>query len=73
MQPIWCNLAAFAVALLFFIWRTHRRVRQRRCHTLRQRVAYLLWVVSQCADGSAPSPPAPSLRLGRSRLTPRQS
>ena len=45
MQPIWCNVAALAVALIFFIWRTHQQVRLRRDRLLRERVAHLLWVM----------------------------
>jgi hypothetical protein len=54
MQPIWCNVAALAVALLFYVWRTHRHLLERRQRVLRQRVAYMLWVMADQADESFP-------------------
>jgi hypothetical protein len=50
MQPIWCNVAALAVALIFFIWRTHQQVRLRRDRLLRERVAHMLWVMAEEAE-----------------------
>lgn len=46
MQPLWCNVAALAVALLFYVWRTHARLRSRRQRALRERVTYMLWVAA---------------------------
>jgi hypothetical protein len=46
MQPIVTNLAALAVAALFYLWRAHYQTQQRRRHILCRRVAYLLWAVS---------------------------
>jgi hypothetical protein len=57
MQPIWCNVAALAVALIFYIWRTHQQMVQRRHRQLRERVAYMLWVMAQRLD--KPSRPVP--------------
>jgi hypothetical protein len=45
MQPIVSNLAALAVALLFYLWRSHcQSLRQR---VLRQRVAHMLWIMAE--------------------------
>jgi hypothetical protein len=44
MQPIVANMAALTVAMLFYWWRAHYATRQRQ---LRQRVAYLLWVLAE--------------------------
>jgi|GEM_PF-961950 hypothetical protein len=46
MQPIMTNMAALAVALLYYFWRAHYQSQQRRRRLLCQRVAYLLWVVA---------------------------
>ena len=51
MQPIVTNVAALAVASLFYLWRTHHRACQQRQHLLRERVAYMLWVMAQRIDG----------------------
>ncbi len=59
MQPIWCNVAVLAVALLFYIWRTHIQMTQRRTAALRERVAYMLWVMAERAES-----PATSVRIG---------
>lgn len=45
MQPIMTNMAALAVATLYYLWRAHSQ-RQRRDQALRQRVAYMLWVMA---------------------------
>jgi hypothetical protein len=56
MQPIWCNVATLAVALIFYLWRTHYRLQLRRARTLRERVTYLLWVAAGQTD-ARPSHP----------------
>ncbi len=55
MQPIWCNVAALAVALIFYLWRTYRHLLLRRQRQLRERVAYMLWVMAQRAGGRGSS------------------
>ena len=42
MQPIVTNLAALAVAMLYYLWRAHSQAYQRRRCLLCQRVACLL-------------------------------
>jgi hypothetical protein len=49
MHSIICNLAAVAVAGLFYAWRAHYFANSRQHRQLRERVAYLLWVVAQKA------------------------
>jgi hypothetical protein len=46
MQTICCNLAALAVAGIFYTWRTYFEKQGRRERTLRERVTYLLWVMA---------------------------
>lgn len=46
MQPIWGNVAALAVAMIFYVWRAYHQVRVQQQQTLRERVAYMLWVVA---------------------------
>jgi hypothetical protein len=46
MHPISVNLAALAVAVLYYLWRDVARVRQRRQRALRERVAYMLWIMA---------------------------
>jgi hypothetical protein len=47
MQPLWGNVAALAVAIIFYVYRAHLQVRLQRQRLLRERVAYMLWVVAQ--------------------------
>jgi hypothetical protein len=44
--------ATFAVILIYYIWRTYLKVcwRQQQ-QQLRERVAYMLWMVAQRMDG----------------------
>jgi hypothetical protein len=54
MQPIVANVAALAVATLFYLWRSHYETRRQRQRLLRQRVAFLLWVLAERDE--APDP-----------------
>jgi hypothetical protein len=49
MNLLWCNAAAWAVALLYAVWKARQLRDDRRRLALRQRVAYMLWVM---ADGA---------------------
>jgi hypothetical protein len=51
MQPIVTNMAALTVATLYYLWRAHYQTRQRRDRVLRQRVAYMLWVIAERIQG----------------------
>ena len=46
MNPIWPNVAALAVAVIFYAWRAWNQVQVRRKQVLRDRVAYMLWVMA---------------------------
>jgi hypothetical protein len=46
MQPIWTSVAALAVAGIFYTWRAWHQVQHRRARLLRERVAYMLWVMA---------------------------
>lgn len=46
MQPIWANLAALAVAVIYYVWRESHQIRLRKDRALRERVAYMLWVMA---------------------------
>jgi hypothetical protein len=52
MGPIVPNLAALSVAVLFYVWRACDQVRRQRERTLRERVAYMLWVMAEQMTGS---------------------
>ena len=47
MQPLWGNVAALAVAIIFYVYRAHLQVSLRRQRLLRVRVTYMLWVMAQ--------------------------
>jgi hypothetical protein len=46
MLPITCNAAALAVAVLFYTWRGYAQMQFKRQQHLRERVAYMLWVMA---------------------------
>ena len=50
MPTILCNFAILMVAGLFYAWRAYNL---RRLRTLRERVTYMLWVMSQSDDPAA--------------------
>jgi hypothetical protein len=50
MQPLSGYVATLAVAVLYYVWRGYAQVQVRRQRQLRERVAYLLWVVSEGID-----------------------
>ncbi len=52
MQAIVANMAALAVAMLFYLWRAHYETRQLRQRKLRERVAFLLWITAAQVAGS---------------------
>jgi hypothetical protein len=64
MSPLLASLPTLSVSAIFCIWSAYQRFRQRN-RVLRERVAYLLWVVATCVDDGGDTPP----RL-RSLLTP---
>jgi hypothetical protein len=46
MPTVVCNLSALAVATLYYCWRAHHHVYAQRARLLRERVAYMLWVMA---------------------------
>lgn len=52
MQPIVANMAALAVAMLFYLWRAHFQGQQRRQRRLCERVAFMLWLMAERIKGS---------------------
>jgi hypothetical protein len=47
MEMLCCNVAALAVALLYYFWRTYDQARAARRRVLGARVAYMLWVMAE--------------------------
>jgi hypothetical protein len=66
MSLLCCNVAAWAVALLYTFWKTRQALADRRHVARRQRVAYMLWVMAERFGEVGPG-------SGRRRLTPRPS
>jgi hypothetical protein len=50
MPTLCCNVAALAVASLFYYWRQYAGTLMEREGTLRERVAYLLWSMAGVVD-----------------------
>ncbi len=50
MEMLCCNVAALSVALLYYTWRAYHQARLVRDRVLRERVAYMLWVVAERMD-----------------------
>jgi hypothetical protein len=50
MQAVCCDLAALAVAGLYYYWRCYHVTAAGRERALRERVACLLWAVAGQAD-----------------------
>ena len=50
MPTILCNVAALAVASIFYTWRAYRLAQLHRHRNLRERVAYMLWIMANNGD-----------------------
>jgi hypothetical protein len=46
MPSIVCSIAALAVACIYCTYRNYLGIQSRRDHALRERVAYMLWVMA---------------------------
>ena len=46
MQAIVCSLGALAIANIYYWYRSYQHSQEQRERTLRDRVAYMLWVVA---------------------------
>jgi hypothetical protein len=44
------NVAALAVAVIFYTWRAYHCVLLKRQRTMRERIALLLWAAAEQAD-----------------------
>lgn len=44
--PVFCSAQAVAIATIFCIWRKYHDYMLRREQTMRQRVAYMLWMMA---------------------------
>jgi hypothetical protein len=50
MLHISLNVAALAVAIIFYTWRSYARILHQRDQRLRERVAYMLWAMAEQVD-----------------------
>ena len=50
MEMLSCNVAALTLAVLYYTWRAYNQARLARRRVLRERVAYMLWVMAARAD-----------------------
>jgi hypothetical protein len=50
MQPILTSVPVLAVSMIFCLWHGYLRLMLRRESTLRERVAYMLWVMATETD-----------------------
>jgi hypothetical protein len=50
MQTILCALSALTVAWIYYFWRSYHTELLQRERTLRERVAYMLWVTARMAS-----------------------
>ncbi len=50
MNPLLLNVSACAVAVLYCLWKSHRRLIEQKQQLLRQRVAYMLWRMADRAE-----------------------
>jgi hypothetical protein len=46
MQTVYCGLCALSVALIYYGWREYHQRNTGRERQLRDRVAYMLWVMA---------------------------
>jgi len=53
MPILCCNVAALAVAALYYVWRAYDQARTAKERVLRERVAYMLWVVADRMDSQS--------------------
>jgi hypothetical protein len=50
MQPMMSAVPAIAVSMIYCLWNYALRHRQQRARRLRERVAYMLWVMATEID-----------------------
>ena len=54
MNPMLCNFAAIAVALVYCTWQRHLNSSWRKERLLRKRVAWMLWMMAEQGEKSSP-------------------
>jgi hypothetical protein len=52
MSPIWSSVAALTVAGIYYVYRAYVLVQERKQRLLRERVAYMLWVMANGMERS---------------------
>jgi hypothetical protein len=50
MAPFAPSVAALAVSTIYCLWQSYHQIRTAHERTMRERVAYMLWVASRHAD-----------------------
>jgi hypothetical protein len=50
MHSFTCSVATLAVAGIYYVWRVYQLAQFKRQRTLRERVAYMLWVMANRGD-----------------------
>ena len=53
MHPLFASLPTVAVSAIFCVWNAYRHHLFRRSRVLRERVAYMLWVMATNPEPSA--------------------
>jgi hypothetical protein len=53
MAPVWGNLAVVTIAALYYAYRAYLHSALRRRKVLRERTAYMLWVMAERVDSSS--------------------
>jgi hypothetical protein len=56
MPPLLCSVPTFAVSLIYCCYHAYRHALLRRDRVLRERVAYMLWVMAGCVDEDKTGP-----------------
>ena len=49
MQAFSSSFTTLAVTAIYYVWRVYQHARSQQEYTLRQRVAYMLWVMANQA------------------------
>ena len=54
MSALFPSVSTLAVSVIYCVWQAYRRTRYRRERALRERVAYMLWVMAhRVGDGKS--------------------
>ena len=55
MQAVLMSLPTLAVSTVYCLWNVYRMAYCQRSRKLRERVAYMLWVMATQIDGTSPA------------------